>query len=66
MLTPEGKILTQHSLNRVPFVVCGRDFAGRKDLIPDGDHGLADIAPTVLRLLDLPQPPEMTGHSLVP
>ncbi len=65
MLTQTGAILTQHSLNRVPFVVSGRDFEGRNDLIEAGDFGLSDIAPTVLALLGLPQPQEMTGQSIV-
>ena len=65
MLANDGKVLTQHSLNRVPFVVAGRDFEGKSDLLNEGDFGLADIAPTVLALLGLPQPKEMTGQSIV-
>ncbi|MBE0567963.1 MAG: 2,3-bisphosphoglycerate-independent phosphoglycerate mutase [Krumholzibacteria bacterium] len=65
MLDPEGKVLTQHSLNRVPFVVAGRAYAGRKDVIAAGDFGLADIAPTILKLLGLPQPASMTGRSII-
>jgi len=30
-----------------------------------GDGILADVAPTVLELLEMPQPQEMTGHSLI-
>ena len=65
MLTKEGKVLTQHSLSRVPFVVVGRDFAGRTGILRDDDPGLADIAPTILRLLGIPQPPEMSGRSII-
>ncbi len=65
MLDPAGNVLTQHSLNRVPFVVAGRDYEGKFDLISPDDHGLADIAPTVLQLLGLPQPQEMTGRSIL-
>ena len=65
MLDPTGKVLTQHSLNPVPFVVAGKDFAGKFGLISPGDHGLADIAPTILHLLGLPQPAEMTGRSIL-
>jgi 2,3-bisphosphoglycerate-independent phosphoglycerate mutase len=65
MLSPGGKILTQHSLNKVPFVVAGKAFEGRSDVIAAGDFGLADIAPTILSLLEIPQPKEMTGISIV-
>ncbi|MGY6635155.1 MAG: 2,3-bisphosphoglycerate-independent phosphoglycerate mutase [Alkalilacustris sp.] len=51
---------TAHTLNPVPVVLIGG---------PDGvrlrDGRLADVAPTVLALLGLPQPPEMTGRSLI-
>jgi 2,3-bisphosphoglycerate-independent phosphoglycerate mutase len=65
MLDAGGKVLTQHSLNRVPFVIAGKEFAGRKDVIRDGDFGLADIAPTMLALLGLPQPAAMNGQSII-
>ena len=63
MSAADGAILTQHSLNPVPFVVAGTKFEGRTDILRDGDHGLADIAPTVLSLLGVPQPSAMTGQS---
>jgi 2,3-bisphosphoglycerate-independent phosphoglycerate mutase len=65
MLDGDGRVLTQHSLNRVPFVVARKDLAGRTDLLRQDDWGLADIAPTMLKLLNLPQPPEMTGRSII-
>ena len=65
MLTPDGAILTQHSLNRVPFVVAGSAFEGKTDALAEGDFGLADIAPTILALLGVSQPEEMTGRSMV-
>ena len=65
MIDADGKVLTQHSLSRVPFVVAGKQFEGRTDAIADQDWGLADIAPTVLRLLDLPKPQQMTGRSII-
>jgi 2,3-bisphosphoglycerate-independent phosphoglycerate mutase len=60
MLTPDGTPQTAHSLNPVPCVVTLRAPALGH---PPGI--LADVAPTVLALLGIPQPPEMTGHSLV-
>jgi len=65
MLSPDGSVLTQHSLNKVPFVVAGKAFENKFDLLKNGDFGLADIAPTMLRLLDIPQPSEMTGRCII-
>ena len=65
MVDATGRVLTQHSLSRVPFVVASKRFEGQTGLIADEDWGLADIAPTILRLLELPQPPEMTGRSII-
>ncbi len=65
MLGPDGSVLTQHSLNKVPFVVAGRDFRGRANLLKDGNYGLSDIAPTILDLLGISQPREMTGQTIL-
>ncbi len=65
MLSAEGRVLTNHSLNDVPFVVIGREFAGRNDLFENGEFGLKDIAPTMLELLDLPRPAAMSGRPVV-
>jgi len=54
-----GQAHTAHTLNLVPFVYVGRPA----DLAPRG--ALQDVAPTLLALMGLRQPPEMTGHSLV-
>ena len=59
MLEPDGSPNTAHSLNPVPAIVTCPAVALR-----DGGI-LADVAPTVLALLGLAQPPEMTGHSLL-
>ncbi len=60
MLEPDGEPDTAHSLNPVPVVVTAEGVA----LDPEGGV-LADVAPTVLELLGLEQPPEMTGRSLL-
>jgi len=52
---------TAHTTNLVPFVYVGRPA----HLAEAGSGALCDIAPTLLRLMGLPQPPEMTGHTLV-
>jgi 2,3-bisphosphoglycerate-independent phosphoglycerate mutase len=60
MLEDDGSPNTAHSLNPVPLVVT----AGGAALA--GDEGiLADVAPTVLALLGIEQPREMTGRSLL-
>ena len=56
-----GTELTAHTINPVPFVVIGAK--GVTDLKAGG--ALCDVAPTICTLLHLPQPPEMTGHSLL-
>ena len=65
MVDPDGRVLTNHSLNPVPFVAVGAGFEGRNDLLIEGTHGLRDIAPTMVALLGLVQPSEMTGHPML-
>jgi 2,3-bisphosphoglycerate-independent phosphoglycerate mutase len=60
MLEPDGSPNTAHSLNEVPLIVTA---AGLK--LRAGDGILADVAPTVLDLLEIGQPDEMTGRSLI-
>ncbi len=55
---------TSHTLNLVEFFVVGEKFAAGKTKLRQGGR-LADIAPTVLALMGLPKPQEMTGESLV-
>jgi 2,3-bisphosphoglycerate-independent phosphoglycerate mutase len=62
MFDPEtGQPHTQHTLNRVPALL----YNGPADVRSLADGRLADVAPTVLRLMGLPQPAEMTGTSLL-
>jgi 2,3-bisphosphoglycerate-independent phosphoglycerate mutase len=59
MLEPDGSPNTAHSLNPVPLIVTAEGVTLR-------DHGiLADVAPTALELLGIPQPAPMTGRSLI-
>ncbi|MBL9219226.1 MAG: 2,3-bisphosphoglycerate-independent phosphoglycerate mutase [Opitutaceae bacterium] len=55
---------TAHTLNLVEVFVVGEGFAAGKTKMRTGGR-LADIAPTVLHLMGLPKPAEMTGESLV-
>jgi 2,3-bisphosphoglycerate-independent phosphoglycerate mutase len=50
---------TAHTLNLVPFL-----YIGRKAKLHD-NGSLRDLAPSLLTMMGLPQPPEMTGHSLI-
>ncbi len=61
LIDPEtGGPHTAHTLNPVPLILAG---AGNRLLLAQGR--LADIAPTLLELMGLPKPPEMTGVSLL-
>jgi 2,3-bisphosphoglycerate-independent phosphoglycerate mutase len=55
---------TAHTLNLVEVFVVGEGFAAGKTRMRPGGR-LADIAPTVLHLMGLPRPAEMTGDSLL-
>ena len=55
---------TSHTLNLVEFFVVGEGYAAGKTRMREGGR-LADIAPTLLQLMGLPKPPEMTGQSLI-
>jgi 2,3-bisphosphoglycerate-independent phosphoglycerate mutase len=59
MLEPDGSPNTAHSLNPVPVIVTADGFS-----LDDGGI-LADVAPTILELLGIDQPAEMTGRSLI-
>jgi 2,3-bisphosphoglycerate-independent phosphoglycerate mutase len=52
---------TQHTLNRVPALL----FGAPADIRSLSDGKLADVAPTMLALMGVAQPKEMTGHSLL-
>ncbi len=60
MYEPDGSPFTAHTTNLVPFICVG---AGDVKLREGGV--LADLAPTMLKLLDLPQPEEMSGKSII-
>lgn len=66
-----NEVFTGHTTNPVPFLVIHRslfrenpyDYVMEKNGRPDGI--LVDVAPTILNFLEIPQPAEMTGHSLL-
>ncbi|TYL40091.1 2,3-bisphosphoglycerate-independent phosphoglycerate mutase [Natronococcus pandeyae] len=55
---------TAHTYNEVPFIYVAPDGTSGHRSVRDGGT-LADIAPTILELIDLDQPPEMTGEPLL-
>jgi 2,3-bisphosphoglycerate-independent phosphoglycerate mutase len=70
-----GEIDKEHSTNPVPFVVVGHEFEG-KTMADVADIGndlsliqpaglLSDVAPTILRLLGITAPDEMSGRPLI-
>ena len=69
MRDAEGNPWTAHTTNPVPFIVVegeARKIKGHGTDIPLREGGcLADVAPTILEILNLPQPAEMTGKSLI-
>lgn len=59
MINPDGSPHTAHTTNPVPVILIDKDLSEIKDGI------LGDVAPTILKLIGLPQPEAMTQHSLV-
>lgn len=59
VVNSDGSPNTAHSLNPVPFIVVSPDIKSVEDGV------LADVAPTILRIMGVEQPEVMTGKSLV-
>jgi 2,3-bisphosphoglycerate-independent phosphoglycerate mutase len=55
-----GEPLTAHTTSPVPVLICGKEGISLRK-----DGGLSDIAPTVLDIMGLPVPEDMTGKSLI-
>jgi 2,3-bisphosphoglycerate-independent phosphoglycerate mutase len=70
-----GDINKEHATNPVPFYIIGKKFEGQPALsgaVPEGDLSLvspvgmlADVAPTILAVMGIAQPEEMTGQPLL-
>ena len=58
-VNPDGSPNTAHSLNQVPFIVINAGVESVKN------GKLADVAPTILKLMGIEQPAAMTGESLI-
>jgi len=59
MINPDGSPNTAHTTNPVPIIMVDKDINHVEDGV------LGDIAPTILKLMGIPQPETMTRHSLV-
>ncbi|MCD8403088.1 2,3-bisphosphoglycerate-independent phosphoglycerate mutase [Tenacibaculum finnmarkense] len=59
MMNPDGSPHTSHTTNPVPMILVDKDLKTIKDGV------LGDIAPTILHLMNVPQPKEMTQDSLL-
>jgi 2,3-bisphosphoglycerate-independent phosphoglycerate mutase len=60
MINPDGSPNTAHTLNPVPYFIIDNEWKGK---LKPGK--LADVSPTILKLMDLSIPPEMTGEILI-
>src|SRR5205085_2577292 len=60
MINEDGTPNTQHSLNLVPFFIVDNEFKGE---IKAGKLG--DLAPTILTVMNIPIPKEMSGEVLI-
>lgn len=70
-----GTIDKEHSSNPVPFLIIGKQFEGKSLSAQDAPGGdlsvvkpqglLSDVAPTILKAMDIGKPSEMTGRSLI-
>src|SRR3989344_1724550 len=71
MINPTtGVSESQHDPNPVPFYLIapefeGKKFANWKNLSSETMGSIADVAPTILELMEIRKPPEMTGRSLL-
>lgn len=61
MLNHDGKMFTAHTTNPVPLILVDR----RRKTVHLREGVLGDIAPTILQLMEIPQPQQMTGKTLI-
>ena len=60
MINEDGSPNTAHTLNPVPFFIIDKEWKG-----PVKPGKLGDLAPTILTMMQLPIPKEMTGEVLI-
>ena len=59
MLDNDGKIVTSHTTNKVPFIICNNKYKLKQD------GSLKDVIPTIIDMYEISKPSEMTGESLL-
>ena len=62
MLDPDGTPHTAHTTRRVPMILVGARYTRQSPVLREGR--LADVAPTILKIMGIEQPDEMTGEPL--
>ena len=63
MISPNSEIQTEHTTNPVPCIICSNAYKNKNISLPPGVLG--DIAPTILYIMNIPKPMEMTGHNVL-
>lgn len=58
-----GEVDTAHSIYPVPLMIIGKQFLNQPIMLPTGI--LADVAPTMLKVMGIPKPETMTGRALI-
>ncbi len=64
MFYPDGTPNPSHGTNPVPFILVGEDFELRNANLRS-ELGLSSVAPTVLSLMGIDKPQEMTGENII-
>ena len=59
MLDDNNNVITSHTTNKVPFIVCDKNIRLKNE------GKLGDIAPTILKILGIEKPNDMTGDELI-
>ena len=71
MVYESGEKKTKHEESPVPFYLIGKRFEGERSVeerertLSQVSGILSDVAPTILELMNIPKPEEMTGDSLL-
>jgi len=60
MLDDKGAMWTAHTLNKVPFIICSKDY----ELLNE-QFSLGNISPTILEIMGIKAPKEMTAKSML-
>lgn len=58
-----GEVSTKHSLNPVPLIIASQAWQGKARTLPG--NTLADVSPTILKIMGINKPEAMTGRSLI-